>query len=96
MYTGSRDPRYTEVPTETSWRSLAAWYGLLAAAVLLLYTMSNPLAGATVVAGALGLVVATPKTVPLVRRLADCGGFVLDVTDDLQVCVVRPSADGPC
>lgn len=96
MFRGPRDPRYIDVPTETSWQSLAVCYTLLATAVLLLWSATNPLAGAAVVTGAVGLVVATRKAAPLVRCLAECGGFVLDVTDDLQVCVVRPSADGPC
>lgn len=96
MHRGPIDSRHTNGPTDPSWRSLAVCYALIAAAALLLWSTTNPLAGVAVATGALGLFVGARKTVPLVRRLSQCGGFVLDVTDDLQICVVRPSADGPC
>lgn len=96
MYRGPRGSRHVEVPTGTSWQSLAVCYALLATTMLLLWSATNPLAGTAVVTGAVGLVVGTRKAAPLVRCLTECGGFVLDVTDDLQLCVVRPSADGPC
>lgn len=96
MYRGPRDSRYLEVPTETSWRSLVVCYALMPTTLLLLWSVTNPLAGAAAITGAVGLFVGSRKAVPLVRCLAECGGFVLDVTDDLQLCVVRPGADGPC
>lgn len=96
MYRGQRDTRYTKEPNDPSWRTLAVCYALMAATLLALWSTTNPLAGAAVLTSAAVLLVGTRKAVPLVRCLADCGGFVLDVTDDLQICVVRPSADGPC
>ncbi len=93
MYRDTHDSHYTKEPTAPSWQSLAVCYGLML--LTMLTTWSVLLAAAAVFTAALGLVVAR-RTVPLVRCLAVCGGLVLEVTDDLRICVVRPSVDGPC
>jgi hypothetical protein len=96
MYTDLLDTRYAKGQTDLGWQSLAVCYALMAATLLTLWSVTNPILGAAIAAGSLALLAGGWKAAPLVRCLAACGGVVFDLTDDLRICVVRSSADGPC
>jgi hypothetical protein len=69
---------------------------MLAATVLLLWAVTNPLFGAATVAAVVGLGLGAHRLLALARCLSECGGFTLDVGETFQICVTRPSATDFC
>lgn len=63
---------------------------------VVLWAASNPVASAAVVVTGGGLAIGTRGALRFRRCLYECGGFAVDMTDDVRVCVTRESATAAC
>lgn len=82
--------------TEPTWTGIAASTAVVVAVPVLLWIAANPLAGGAGLALAAGVALTGRRALRLHRCLQDCGGFAVDLADDVRVCVARPGATEAC
>jgi len=90
------DPRLRSRPKNPTWRNVLASYALVAAIPVLLWVASNPLAGGIGLAAVLVLRAGARRGADLVRCLRDCGGFAIDLGENVRISVTRPPANECC
>lgn len=91
-----RDPRRRPVPDRLTWDKVLASYGLIAAIALVLWAVSNPLAGSLAFGTIAGLLYGARRTAPLVRCFYNCRRLAFDVGDRARITIERPPVDEPC
>jgi hypothetical protein len=64
-------------------------YAVVGAVTVVLWVLSDPVAGLLVLASLAGLVVGLRRAAVLVRCLRTCGGFTVEVPGGIQVCISR-------
>ncbi|WP_435065319.1 hypothetical protein [Halobaculum sp. EA56] len=76
-----------------SWRSIVAGYAVVVAGLAALWAVSNPVAGATVLAAAGAVRLGAPRVAGAVRCLRVCREFTVDLGGRLRITVTRPPVD---
>jgi hypothetical protein len=66
---------------------------MIAVIPLLLWVVSQPLAGIVVLAAIGGLFISARRGLRLAHCFYDCGGFAFDLGGKVQVCIIKPSAN---
>ncbi len=84
------DPRYHLAPDEPTLQSILAAYAVVAAFPLLLWVISNPLAGAVTVLTTVTLITGARRAVVLVRCFYECQGFTVDLGGKVRITVAQP------
>jgi hypothetical protein len=88
MYEPTIDTR--DKPAVDSSRSIAASYATVPIALLLLWAVSQPLAGAATLVAVVGVAVGVERLSQLLRCFRACGGFTLDLGDRARISVTQP------
>lgn len=96
MYQPSSDPRDGPLVDQPTWRGVLAAYVAIATVPLALFAVSNPLAGAGVVASLGVLAVGARRTATLVECFHECQGFAFDVAGRVRITVAHPSSGDRC
>lgn len=87
------DPSLIDQPT---WRSVIASYAILASIPLLLWIVSQPLAGSVALAAAVGLAVGARRAYELLRCFYDCQAMVFDLGGRARITVTQLPTDDAC
>jgi hypothetical protein len=82
--------------TEPTWRGVLVSYLSVASIPLVLWMVSQPAAGAVLLAVVAGLAAGTRRGLWLVHCLAECGGFSFDIGEQVRITVTRPGIDESC
>lgn len=93
MHIPPTDPRDRFATKQPTWGNVLAAYALMAAVLLLLWAVSNPLAGAIALAAIVGLSVGARRAVRLIRCFQDCREFAVDLVGNVRITVTRTSPD---
>ncbi|WP_232686381.1 hypothetical protein [Halobacterium zhouii] len=96
MHEPPSTPRNGPLVDQPTWRGVLAVYAVMAAVPLSLFTASNPLAGAAVVASLGALAVSARRTATLVECFNECQGFAFDVAGRVRITVAHPSNSDGC
>lgn len=85
------DPRDCPLIEQPTWRSILVSYALVAAVPLLLWVISQPLAGTVTLGTIAGLFVGGRRAYKLTRCFYDCQGFTFDLGGKVQITVAQIS-----
>ncbi|WP_157971746.1 hypothetical protein [Halorussus litoreus] len=87
------DPQDRIALRNPTWRNVLVSYAMVLAVPIALWAVSEPLAGAVVVATLAGLAVATRRAYGLVRCFRQCRGFAFDLGETARITVTQTSSD---
>lgn len=87
MFRPPLDPRQRTPSIRASWQGLLVSYAIVFAVLLLLWVIADPLPRTVFLAGIASLYIGARRTYGLIRCFYDCGGFVLDLGDRVQITV---------
>lgn len=96
MFTPPPSPDDAPLVDNPTWGSIATTFLLALAMPVLLWTVTNPVAGTALIATAVVIGNALTRVAALATCLRNCGGFVLDVGDVARVTVTQPAGDSAC
>lgn len=69
---------------------------MVLAVPLLLWVISQPLAGAVVLSSGIGLLVGVRRASRLIRCFSDCDGFAFDLGGRIRISIRQPHVDDVC
>ncbi|WP_227373662.1 hypothetical protein [Haladaptatus halobius] len=93
MFRPPLDPGDRPLIDQPTWRSIIVSYALMAAIPLLLWIVSQPLAGTVTLAGIAGLLVGGRRVYRLIRCFYDCQRFTFNLGGKAQITVAQIHAD---
>lgn len=93
MFRPPQSPHGTPRTGPLSTGSLLASYALLAAFPVLLWMLSNPIAGGAVLVATVSVALVARELLRLRRCFSRCGGFSLDLGKQVRVTIAQQSID---
>jgi hypothetical protein len=69
---------------------------MVATIPLLLWVVSQPVAGAILVTALVGLALGARHVYKLARCLFECGGFTFELGGKIRVCITQPGVEPTC
>lgn len=92
----SAGERHRSTLQRPTWRTVAGSYAALAALLLSLWAVGDPLAAGLAVAATAALRAVTRRAVWLYRCLQDCRELTVDVAGRVEITVTRTWAEEAC
>ena len=96
MYVPPIDPRDDPLTTRPALRGILVIYAALVAFPVLLWIVSQPMAGTVVLVTVIGSAIGVRRAARLARCFYDCGGFVFDLGGRIRISITRPEPDCVC
>ncbi len=96
MHRPPPDPRKYRTTTDPTWRGILVSYLMVASFPLLLWVVSQPVAGTVVVTAIVGLALGVRHVHKLARCFFECGGFAFELGGKIRVCIAQPSVETAC
>lgn len=89
------DPDRQSARYRPTWQDVLVAWGMLALVPLLLWTVSDPLAGGLTMAALVGLALAGRRAIRLARCLSECESLTLDIGRQVHITVGEPCVCDP-
>lgn len=96
MYVPPLDPRDGPAINQPTSRGLLVIYAAMIAFPLLLWIVSQPLAGSVVLVTIVVSAISARRAAKLARCFHDCGGFAFDLGGRVRISITRSQLDCVC